>query len=172
MSKLVLLSAAVLAALTVTSLAAEFRGNPHFVDTGVSLTARKVIVGLTAGQRAAVLITADANVSAECTSPGGNSHKATADPITVAGLQVIHKRFIVDGRAKVNVTTFAPPTEIEGAPDCPSDKWTESVVDLQFTQARFSIQQPPGTEVGTLTCNLVPPTANGIVPPTQVSCAP
>ena len=167
-----LIAAAALVTATTIAFAADFRGggNPSFVDIGLSLNAKKLIVGLTDNVRGVIRISAEANVTAECTSPGGNSKPVAADPVSVAGIQGIPRRFIVDGKARMNVVTFAPPTEIAGAPDCPSDRWTETITDLQFTSATITVEQPVGTVVLTRTCTFSPPTSNGIVIPTTVTC--
>jgi hypothetical protein len=147
-------------------------GKPIFVDLGISLFARRPLEGLATNRRAIVTLAADANVTAECTSPGGNvSKKVVADPISVGGVQGIPPRRIsAAGEAAMRVATAVPDLVIEGAPQCPNTNWSETIVDLQFTQAVITVQQPLGTVVLTKTCTFSNPTADGLVPPANVVC--
>jgi len=48
--------------------------------------------------------------------------------------------------------------------------WTETITDMAFTSAVVTVQQPVGTTVLTATCTFSPPTSNGPVPGSTVSC--
>jgi hypothetical protein len=168
------LTAGALALLALPASAAEFKngGEPTFRDLGISLSARKIVTGL-AQQRAFVLLTASANVSAECLNPDSGHTKPTnqtPEPITVSGSSLIGKnRVSPNGRALMVVFTNPPALEVEGSPDCNSHD-TEVITDLAFTDAQITIRQPRGTVVLSASCTFVPPTSNGLVPAGAVTC--
>jgi hypothetical protein len=88
----------------------------------------------------------------------------------VAGGVAIPQDEIKNGNTPFAVVTEPPVTPIAGAPDCPNPNWTEDIVDLQFTSAVIVVEQPPGTEVLTVTCTISPPSSNGPIPGGNVSC--
>jgi hypothetical protein len=146
-----------------------FKSEPRFLDLGVSLFSRQPIEGLPA-TRGIVTLIAEANVAAECTNPGGGSRAVTAEPIEVAGFQRIFRKAINNGEFRMRIVTIPPDADIDGAPDCPSDKWTETITDLLFTSAILTVQQPIGHTVLTTSCAFTPPTANGRIPAANVIC--
>jgi hypothetical protein len=150
--------------------------NPAFTDLGIAIKAARGIVGLTPGQAAIVRLAAVGKTTAICVNQNtGNSKPTVQEPAdtVVAGLQIIRGKAISDtGRARMDVVTFPPPEVVDGAPDCRNpDKSSEEITDLSFTSAVVTIEQPIGTQVFQLNCTINPPTSNGIVVPTTVTCA-
>ena len=146
------------------------RSKPAFIDLGISLSAAGQLAGLGNGD---VLITlvATADVTSTCTNKGSNpSPGQNPAPITVSGAQAIPDSKIKNGTTPFAVTTAAPDSTIDGAPDCPNPNWTESIDDLAFTSATITVEQPLGTTVLTLTCTFSEPTSDGAVPASNVTC--
>jgi hypothetical protein len=143
---------------------------PAFTDLGLALNAAAELSGLGNGD-VLVTITAQADVTSTCTNKGSNPAPGqNPAPITVAGSQAIPESEIKNGTTPFNVTTIAPSPTIAGAPDCPNSNWTESIDDLRFTSAVITVEQPVGTLVLTVSCTFSPPTSNGAVPGSQVTC--
>src|SRR5262249_7073959 len=119
-----------------------------------------------------IAMVAHANVASTCTNPAGNTQPPGQNPaaITVAGSEAIPDGEIKNGTTPFNVTTTAPNPIIAGAPDCPNPQWSEAIDDLLFTSAVITVQQPAGTTVLTRTCTFSPPTSDGLVPRSSVSC--
>ncbi|HEX6423854.1 MAG TPA: hypothetical protein VFZ79_10260 [Acidimicrobiales bacterium] len=174
--------AAVLAAALVLGLATSagaasvhLKGGrnaaPDFTDQGLTLNAAGELAGLGNGD---VLVTLDAqaNVDATCTNPSGKNEPPGQNPapISVTGSEAIPADEIKNGNTPFNVTTEPPVTPIAGAPDCPNPNWTEDIVDLSFTSATITVEQPAGTTVLVVNCTFSSPTANGSVPRGNVSC--
>lgn len=147
---------------------------PSFTDNGLSLTAViNLLAGLGNSTGAGVFLNATANVDATCTNAG--NHQAPGQnpaPISVTGSTTITPGDIShNGSAgPISVTTNPPPSTIAGAPDCPNPGWTEAVNDLSFTTASITVQQGTGPVTLVTTCTFNPPTANGPVPGSDVSC--
>jgi len=177
---------AVLMALAVAALATpayaasvHLKGGanaePAFTDNGLTLSASGELSGL---GNADVLITivAVANPTATCSNPSVNDGKdqqpagQNPAPVTVTGSISIPASEVKNGNTPFSVVTDAPVTPIEGAPDCPGSNWTENIVDMAFTSATITVEQPPGTVVLTVTCTISPPTSDGAVPKADVVC--
>lgn len=143
---------------------------PAFTDNVLTLTASGELAGLGNGD-VLVSVTATADVTATCTNQGGTQAPGqNPAPITVTGSQAIPESEIKNGTTPFSVVTERPVTPIAGAPDCPNPNWTENIVDLAFTSAIITVEQPPGTLVLTVTCQFGTPTANGPVPGSNVTC--
>jgi hypothetical protein len=143
---------------------------PAFYDGGLWLNATGELAGLGNGD---VLVTldAEANVTATCTNNGG--HQAPGQnpaPISVTGSQAIPAEEVKNGNTPFDVTTEEPDPIIPGAPDCPNPNWVEEIVDLAFTSAVITVEQPEGTTVLTVSCTFQMPTEDGSVPRRYVSC--
>jgi hypothetical protein len=147
------------------------KAEPAFTDLGLQLAAAGELAGLGAGD-VVVLLTAQADVTATCTNKGQNQPPGqNPAPITVAGSEAIPASEVKNGNTPFDVMTQLPTTPIPGAPDCSNPKnWTESITDLSFTSAIITVQQPMDNTVLVVTCTFSPPTANGPVPPEDVSC--
>jgi hypothetical protein len=146
--------------------------NPTFRDLGLALRATGALAGL-GNEDLLVSLTAQADVTATCTNPGSGEHQPPGQnpaPITVTGAVGIPASEIKNGNVDFSVTTQEPTTPIEGAPDCPNPNWTEDIVDLAFTSATITVQQPPGNVVLTVVCTFSEPTSDGLVPSENVSC--
>lgn len=144
---------------------------PSFTDNGLSLTASGALAGLGNGD---VLITIDAtaDVTANCANPGGQSKVPGQNPapINVTGSTSIPAEEIKNGNTPFSVTTLEPPSAIAGAPDCPNPGWSENILDLAFTSATITVEQPKGNVVLVVSCTLSPPTSDGSVPKADVTC--
>jgi hypothetical protein len=86
------------------------------------------------------------------------------------GEQAIPESEIENGNTPFDVETAAPETPVPGAPGCPNANWVENIIDVAFTSATITVEQPPGTLVLTVTCTFATPTSNGAVPGSNVSC--
>lgn len=143
---------------------------PTFIDQGLVLEASGALAGLGNGD-ILITLTAQADVTADCTNHG--QHQAPGQnpaPITVTGSQAIPEGAIQNGNVAFDVLTNEPDSPIPGAPDCPNPNWSENITDLGFTSATIVVEQPVGTTVLTVTCSFSPPTSNGTVPRSSVSC--
>lgn len=163
-----------LAASTASAASVHLKGGrnaePDFTDNVLSLAADGELAGLGNGD-VLVTLTATADVTATCTNQGGTQAPGqNPAPVTVRGSQAIPETEIKNGNTPFSVETEPPVTPILGAPDCPNPNWSEDIVDLSFTSATITVEQPPGTLVLTVTCVFSSPTANGPVPGANVTC--
>jgi hypothetical protein len=177
MGPTVLLALAVAAAPLGEALAASVhlkggkKAEPAFTDLGLTLNATGALSGL---GNADVLITLDAmaNPQGLCCNPGGECKVPGQNPapVAVSGSEAIPAGEIKNGNTPFDVTTQPPMSPIPGAPDCPNTGWEESIIDMAFTSAVITVEQPPGTTVLTVSCAISPPTSDGPVPPGTVVC--
>jgi hypothetical protein len=175
----VVLAAALLmvTASSATASSVHLKGGrnaePSFFDGGLTLRVDGDLSGLGNGD-VLVTMTAQADVTATCSNPSeSGDHQPPGQnpaPITVSGSEAIPAAEIKNGNTPFSVETVAPPSTIAGAPDCPNTNWTETIQDLSFTSAVITVEQPPGTLVLTVTCSISPPSSDGAVPGSAVSC--
>lgn len=145
---------------------------PSFVDHGLTLSALGELAGL-GNDDLVVVLTAEAQATAVCLNPGNGEHQPPGQnpaPVAVAGAEAIPAAAIKNGSVAFAVTTLAPETPIAGAPDCPNPHWQEAITDLLFSEATLEIQQPPGTVVLTITCQLSGPAAGTVGSLTASGC--
>lgn len=152
----------------------HFKGDhavPSFTDNGLTLTSFGTLSGLGTAD-VLVTLSATANPTATCTNPAGMTQPPGQNPapVTVTGSEAIPASAIKNGNTPFSVTTAPPVTPIPGAPGCPNPMWTEAITDMSFTSAVVTVQQPVGTTVLTANCTFSPPTSNGPVPGSSVSC--
>lgn len=144
---------------------------PAFTDNDVTLTADGDLSGLGNGD-VLVTLSATANPTATCTNPAGANQPPGQNPaeVTVTGSEAIPEEEVKNGNTPFLVTTEPPVTPIPGAPECPNPQWTEDIIDLAFTSATITVEQPEGNLVLTVECSFSAPTSDGLVPKQQVSC--
>jgi hypothetical protein len=149
---IVLLALALVVLGTATAQASSVhfkpKGQPEFEDLGLTLQATGVLAGL-GNVDLVVSVTAVGQPIATCTNPSGANQPPGQNPaeVELGGSQEISADEIKNGSVKFAVTTGAPVTPIPGAPDCPNRKWTETIVDVVFSSATITIEQPAGTVV-------------------------
>jgi hypothetical protein len=176
MSKRFLSIAAVVVAASTAAFASSVHlksfANPTFTDNGLTLTASGALAGLGNGD-VLVNLSATANATAICTNPSGQHQPPGQNPapVSVSGSEAIPASEVKNGTVAFSVTTNPPVTPIPGAPGCPNKNWTETITDLSFTGATITVQQgsPPATEL-TVSCTFSPPTSDGTVPKSAVTC--
>jgi hypothetical protein len=168
----------VLAVIAVVFATTVFAANVHlkppnsepvFTDGGLFLEGTASLAGL-GNEDLLITLTAQANVTATCTNQGGNAAPGqNPAPITVSGSQAIPASQIKNGNLMFDVFTVAPVALIPGAPDCANPNWTEQILDLSFTSAILTVEQPIGTVVFVLACTTTP-TLNGLISRDDVVC--
>jgi hypothetical protein len=144
---------------------------PAFTDNGLTLSAAAALSGL-GNADVLITITAVADPTSTCTNPGDQSKVPGQNPapVEVTGSVSIPASEIKNGTTPFGVTTQAPLTPIEGAPDCPNTGWMEAITDMAFTSATITVEQPPGTVVLTVSCTFDPATSDGDVSRADVTC--
>jgi hypothetical protein len=145
---------------------------PAFTDNGLFLSAAGELAGLGGGD-VVVSLSATGNPTADCVNPGTGEHRPPGQQpaeVTLTGVQRIPEEEIKNGNTPFDVATQAPETPVPGAPGCPNANWTENIVDVAFTSATITVEQPEGTIVLTVTCTFSPPTGNGAVSRGDVTC--
>jgi hypothetical protein len=145
---------------------------PTFTDRGLFLEAAGELAGLGNGD-VVVSLTARGNPTADCVNPGTGEHRPPGQQpaeVTLTGVQQIPETEIKNGFTPFDVATGSPETPVPGAPGCPNPNWTENIIDVAFTSAVITVEQPPGTVVLTVSCTFSPPTSDGLVPAADVTC--
>ena len=144
---------------------------PSFRDIGLALTATGSLVGLGNGD-VLVILSATANATANCCTPGGSCKVPGHNPapVSVSGSESIPASEIKNGTTPFAVTTQSPTSPIPGAPDCPNGSWTENITDLAFKSATVTVMQS-GSTVLTVNCSFSAPTSDGPVPSQNVTCS-
>lgn len=146
---------------------------PAYTDLGLALQAAGEIAGLGNGD-VVVSLTAVGRPTADCVNPGTGEHRPPGHnpaDVTLTGVQRIPASAVRNGNTAFDVATQPPATPVAGAPDCPNVLWMENVTDVAFVSATVTVEQPPGVLVLTVGCLLSPPTADGAVPASDVTCA-
>jgi hypothetical protein len=142
-----------------------------FTDNGLTLTATVSYAGLGNFDTLQV-VSATAQPTASCTNPAGQTQPPGQNPAetNVTGSTAVPAGDIKNGNVTITTTTNPPVTPIVGAPDCPNTQWTEAITDMAFTSATITLSQQ-GVVVLTVTCTINPPSSNGPVPASSVSCS-
>jgi hypothetical protein len=150
---------------------------PTFTDNGSTLSVTVSYVGL-GNFNTEQNLTATGNPTATCTNPAGATQPPGQNPasVTLSGVTTIPANAIKNGNVTISTTTGAPVSPIPGAPGCPNTKWTETITDVAFTTASFTLSQDTNgdgvyeTTVVTGNCTFGTPTTNGLVPSSNVTC--
>ncbi len=166
-----LLAATAVASAGNVHLKGGANAEPSFTDNGNSLSASGEIAGLGNGD-VVITVVATGNVTSTCTNPAGATQPPGQNPapITLTGVQEIPSTEVDNGNTPFNVSTTEAGPTIQGAPDCPNRRWTETIDDVAFTSATITVEQPEGNVVLTINCTFSPPTSDGAVPSGNVSC--
>jgi hypothetical protein len=145
---------------------------PAFTDNVLTLEAAGELAGLGGGD-VVVSLTATGSPTADCVNPGTGEHRPPGQnpaEVTLTGVQEIPEEEIKNGNTPFDVETAAPVSPVPGAPECPNANWTENITNVAFTSATITVEQPPGTVVLTVSCTFSPPTSDGPVPGSTVTC--
>jgi hypothetical protein len=145
---------------------------PSFTDGGLFLEAAGALAGLGNGD-VLVSLTATGLPTADCVNPGSGEHRPPGQnpaEVTLTGVQRIPESEIKNGTTPFDVATESPVTPVPGAPECPNQNWIENITDVAFTSATITVEQPPGTLVLTVTCTISPPSSDGSIPGSSVTC--
>ncbi len=145
---------------------------PTFTDNILTLEAAGELAGLGEGD-VLVKLAATGDPVADCVNPGSGEHRPPGQQpaeVTLTGEQAIPESELKNGNTPFDVETDAPETPIAGAPGCPNSNWIENIIDVAFTSATITVEQPAGTVVLTVTCTFSEPTSNGEVPASNVNC--
>ena len=170
-----LLVLALLSATHVFAASVKLKGGanaePLFTDNVLSLQANAELSGLGNGD-VEITILAEADTVSTCTNQGGNQAPGqNPAPTDVQGSVGIPEDEIKNGNLAFEVETELPtPNPIPGAPGCPNENWTELIEDLKFTSATITVEQPAGTEVLVVECDIDPPSNDGVVSKAHVEC--
>lgn len=157
--------------LTLSSVS---HSNLSFTDLGTTLFASGIVSGLPSNHDKVVIkLIVIGKATATCTNPGGNQppgQNPVVFPVTLTGSTTVPAHEIRSGKISFKVTTSAPRSPVPGAPDCPNPNWTEKITDVAFTTAKIIVFQPESTTVLAVSCTCSPPTSNGPVPGSTVTC--
>jgi hypothetical protein len=135
-----LLAALVILALTATvalgaSVHLKGRSGVTFSDGGLTLSAAGTLTGLGNGD-ILVDLTVTGEPTVTCTNPSGSNEPPGQNPaeLTLGGQQAIPDSQVKNGNVAFNVTTLAPqqPTSAKAA-GCPSNQWTATITDVDFS---------------------------------------
>lgn len=170
MALLLLLAAVAPASAASVHLKGGKNAEPTFTDNGLDLRASGALSGLGNGD-VLITLTATADVTSTCTNNGGNAAPGqNPAPLTVTGSQAIPEAELKNGNTPFDVATIAPDPMIPGAPDCPNPNWVETIDDLAFTSATITVEQPEGTTVLIVDCTIDPPSSDGAIGKSDVTC--
>src|SRR6478735_9055297 len=147
--------AAVAVGVFVAFSAVAFANSAHFIGTptctkslSTGLTCSGKAAGLGNGPTEAFLTADSVSATYECVNKGGNV--APGQPVvesTVTGpTQTITPH---NGQIRFSPTIPPPPTP-SAASQCPNGNWSVHLTSLTYTNVVLHIQQPPGTDVLTL----------------------
>lgn len=165
------------AAATAFGAAVHFKGGknaqPTFYDQGLYLAVSGVVAGL-GNENGVITLAATGIPVATCQNPGNGEHYPPGQnpaPYTLEGsLDFDPADFDKNGNLAFYFETDRPESPVPGAPDCPNPNWTEWIVDIAFTRAVLTIQQPEGMVRLYADCYFTPPTSDGQVKGKDVSC--
>ena len=165
-----LILAATLASAANVHLKGGKKAEPTFYDDGLILSVSGALSGLGNGD---VLITLEARgmPTATCTNQGGNQAPGqNPAEVVLTGTTSIPEEEIKNGNTPFYAETLGPVTPVIGAPDCPNPNWTEDIVDVAFTSATITVEQPAGTVVLFVACSIFPASSDGQISSRYVDC--
>ncbi|MBA3550073.1 MAG: hypothetical protein H0T76_26640 [Nannocystis sp.] len=146
----------------------------QFNDRGTHLVARGEVQGVKKQQNKQIrlLVEARGDATALCINPGGWGKNKTvdADEITLEGQRRLESGGWGKNTLEFRVPTDKPDKKIDGAPDCPNWKWTEKIVEVEFTRVELTVVQG-GKKIAELECYFDKPTRDGKVPRNQFDCS-
>ena len=157
MKRLVILLGIVVAAISITAVVAfavsvHLKAKPPltFTDntgpapaTNLTLSTSGALTGLGNGD-VVIAVSATANPTAQCCNPGAECKVPGHNPaaVNLGGVAAFPGADIKNGNLSFSVSTKAPSTSITPPAECPNNSWTETITDLVFITAHFTVFQP------------------------------
>jgi hypothetical protein len=139
-----------------------FAQSPHFIGTptctkslSTGLTCSGKAAGLGNGPTEAFLTASSETATFECVNHGGNV--APGQPIVTTGVTG-PAQMITPHNGQITFSpTIPPPPTPSAKTECPNGNWTVRITSLTYTDVVLHIQQPPGTDVLTMSFGTIDP---------------
>jgi hypothetical protein len=136
--------------------------SPHFVGTptctkslSTGLTCSGKAAGLGNGPTAAFLTADSVTANYVCTNKGGNV--APGQPVVTQNVTGPTQTITPHNGQITFSPNIPPPTPPSAATECPNGNWTVVLTSLTYTNVVLHIQQPPGTDVLTMSFGTIDP---------------
>ena len=161
-SRRILCLAAFTAAACLLPTTAALAQSPHFVGTpsctkslSSGLTCSGKAAGLANGPTQAFLTASSVSATYVCQNKGGNV--APGQPVVNQGVTGPAQDIAPRNGQITFAPTIPPPPTPSSADTCPNGNWKVILTSLTFSDVVLHIQQPPGTDVLTMSFGTIDP---------------